>query len=126
MTCSMCGKKLPPKRRLFCSDKCGNRYRQVKKYGLSAEDYAKLTAGGHCPICGRRVRRWNVDHDHKTLQVRGVTCGTCNQRVLTAISTPLQAFRLLEYLSMPPARALDGDTRTVSELIVNKKKRYWR
>lgn len=126
-SCDICGKALPPKRRSFCSDKCSNRASQIRKYGITPEDYAKLTASGCCPICGRKVRRWNVDHNHKTGRVRGVTCGTCNQRVLTAIHSPLQAYALLEYLSMPPAYALEGDSRTVGSLIVKRaRRRYFR
>lgn len=127
ITCSICGKPLPAKRRSYCSDKCSNRASQIRKYGLTPEDYATLTASGLCPICGRRVRRWHVDHDHKTNKVRGITCGTCNVRVLTAINRPEQAFALLEYLSIPPAQALDGEHRTVGPLIVKRaRKRYYR
>lgn len=123
--CAICGKPLPPRRRTFCSDKCSNRKSQVKRYGLTTEDYAILTASKVCPICGRKVRKWNVDHDWKTGRVRGVTCGTCNQRVLTALTTAEQAYRLLEYLSLPPAFALEGEPRMVGELIT-KKRRYYR
>lgn len=125
MKCPIDGKPLPRGRRSYCSDKCANRASHIRRYGISVEDYVRLTQSGKCPICGRKVRRWNMDHDHKTGRLRGATCGTCNQRVLTAITNPMQAFRLLEYLSAPPAYGLDGEARVVGKLITRKKK-YWR
>lgn len=124
--CVIDGKPLIAGKRLYCSKRCSNRASQVKRYGISVEDYAKLTESGKCPICGRKVRRWNMDHDHKTHRLRGATCGTCNQRVLTAITTAKQAFALLEYLSSPPAYALDGEERVVGEAIVKRSGKFWR
>lgn len=55
-------------------------------YGITLKQYEELAAaqGGRCAIChdekfGRRgVRRFAVDHDHKTGKVRGLLCGRCN------------------------------------------------
>lgn len=123
--CSICGKPLPKGRRRFCTDKCANRSRHVMRYGLSVEDYAILTAGGKCPICGRKVRRWNVDHHHESGRVRGVVCGTCNQRVLTALTQVEQAKGLLDYLTDPPAFSLPGEERKVGEIIARRRGKYW-
>lgn len=122
----MCGKKLGPSRRMYCSDKCGNRAAWVKVYGLSPEDYREMLGDGHCPICGRKMRKVNVDHDHKTNRVRGLVCGSCNKRVLTVISKPEQAERLLKYLLTPPSTMLDGEPREVSITIQVRDKKQTR
>lgn len=37
--------------------------------------------GGRCALCGNRprTRRLNIDHDHKTMEIRGLLCGPCNR-----------------------------------------------
>jgi hypothetical protein len=126
--CAMCEKPLPKGRRKYCSDKCANRREQIRRYGLTDDDHRVLRGDGRCPICGRRVRRWNVDHDHATNLVRGEVCGNCNKRVLTTITTVDKARALLVYLENPPAQNLPGEPRIVTEKISTKKgkKRYWR
>jgi hypothetical protein len=53
-------------------------------YGISIDDFDTmlLSQKGGCAICGRtsssNVKRLGVDHDHKTLRVRGVLCDYCN------------------------------------------------
>lgn len=61
------------------------KWSRIKRvYGLSKEQYDELNTGS-CPIClrefGPRVRPC-VDHDHKTLEVRGVICLYCNLRII--------------------------------------------
>jgi hypothetical protein len=108
---------------MYCSDKCGNRANWVKVYGLSPEDYRELLGDGHCPICGRKMKKVNVDHDHKTGLVRGLVCGSCNKRVLTVINKPEQAERLLKYLLTNPATVLTGEPRTVTITITTRDKK---
>jgi len=65
------------------------RCKQLKKYGLSANDYKLLyeKQNGVCAICGKpettknnvgAVRLLSMDHDHKTKKVRGLLCMSCN------------------------------------------------
>ena len=59
-----------------------------KTYGLSSKDFERLVRmqNNRCSICGfafktdrgRNDIPW-VDHDHATLQVRGLLCGGCNR-----------------------------------------------
>jgi hypothetical protein len=121
--CSMCDRKMSASRRYYCSDKCGNRASWVRQYGLTPEDYRSLLGDGTCPICGRKMRKVNVDHDHKTGKVRGLICGTCNKRVLTAINQPEQAARLMNYLLTPPATLLTGAPREVTVTITLRDKK---
>jgi hypothetical protein len=50
------------------------------KFGMSAEFFANLLAaqGGRCAICGCRMDKPCVDHDHVTGRVRGLLCNNCN------------------------------------------------
>lgn len=61
------------------------------KYGLTVERYYAMLAaqGGKCALCckpeGRKYRgkrvKLSVDHDHKTLVVRGLLCYNCNLKL---------------------------------------------
>jgi len=54
-----------------------------KRYGITLEDYNELLIKqkGRCAICGSlpKHRRLDIDHDHKTGQIRGLLCNRCNQ-----------------------------------------------
>jgi hypothetical protein len=58
--------------------------REMKKYGLTLEQYNEMAAAG-CAICGAKqgttARRLPVDHCHKTGKVRGVLCMFCNTAI---------------------------------------------
>lgn len=66
----------PEKRKLY------TRNSRIRAYGIEPEVYYKmLEKQGHkCAICkadpGHRVL--SIDHDHKTLKVRGLLCDGCN------------------------------------------------
>jgi hypothetical protein len=85
-----------------------SRVSRIKRtYGLTPADEAAILAqqGGVCPICLRRPK--DIDHCHKTGEVRGKLCGTCNRRLLTAArNDPAVLRRAAEYLENPPARAV--------------------
>lgn len=58
-----------------------------KKYGITQEDYYALLEqqGGKCANesckatqCGPNKKRWCIDHNHDTGEVRGLLCSDCN------------------------------------------------
>src|SRR6266496_2487695 len=63
------------------------RYRWLKDYGLTPEEFDTLLASqdGRCAICrsetpkSRRNGTWCVDHDHETGRIRGLLCTACNR-----------------------------------------------
>lgn len=58
---------------------------------------------GGCAICGRKpkTRRLDMDHDHRTMQVRGLLCVRCNRALPSWID---QAWLedAMAYLHYPP------------------------
>lgn len=77
-----------------------------RKYGITPEEYeAKLKKQkNRCAICGRHKRsfkfRLGVDHNHKTLKVRGLLCPLCNAGLgafLDDIKLLKKAIRYLSY-----------------------------
>lgn len=59
------------------------RYYLKKKYGLTLEQHTAMLAkiGNKCWICQKPPKNLalNIDHDHKTGQVRGLLCFFCNK-----------------------------------------------
>ena len=59
-------------------------YELKKRYGISLKEYYQRLSSqnGLCAICGSSVsetrRRFHVDHDHKTGEIRGILCHRCN------------------------------------------------
>lgn len=60
-----------------CSVRMSAAWVRKRKFGLTPEQYAELTTGTPCQICGAVGRRV-IDHCHKTGRVRGVLCRHCN------------------------------------------------
>lgn len=68
-----------------------DRYYLKKTYGLTIEQYEEMNSkqGGKCALCDKKetalsrsgVRRLSVDHDHKTGQIRGLLCMSCNTSI---------------------------------------------
>jgi hypothetical protein len=102
------------KNRRFCSNTCKNKVASLRKnYNLTFEQYQAMVeaTGGRCPICGDRVRKWNVDHNHKTRKVTGVVCTGCNVGSLAFTYHDVEYVkRLLAYLENPPADQVGIET----------------
>ena len=71
-----------------------------RTYGITIEEYESLAKHG-CNICknGHGKRKLSVDHDHKTLVVRGVLCENCNRGIGLFKDNPLLLKRAAKYLS---------------------------
>ena len=62
---------------------CTKQERRSRLYGLSQQQFdARVQEqGGKCAICRKTftaAQQTHIDHDHKTLQVRGILCSRCN------------------------------------------------
>jgi RNase P subunit RPR2 len=87
-----------------------SRSRNLKsKYGISIDDYMKIldNQGGGCALCGSLNSKWatsswlHLDHNHKTGEVRGLLCHTCNIIVGGIENTPeIDIDKLLKWCGM--------------------------
>lgn len=59
----------------FCKN-CTSLYTKSKKYSISEKKVLELM-NRNCQICGEE-KNLNIDHCHKTGNVRGVLCNSCN------------------------------------------------
>lgn len=77
---------------------------RAKHLGVTDEMYAALLdrQGGVCAICGKPPkeggRRLDVDHDHRTGEVRGLLCWTCNHFILGKYTTVPKLLTAARYL----------------------------
>jgi hypothetical protein len=74
------------------------------RYGITERKFNQLVRAqrGRCPICLRPFKeikgRPNLDHNHKTGEIRGVLCGYCNQRVVWRHTDVAKLKRLVSYM----------------------------
>lgn len=93
--CKRCGTVFSPKApsHLFCCEECrrltnSEKY-YVRTYNITLPEWAELfdKQNGVCAICLEEgfimkedhVAKLMVDHDHRTLKVRGLLCHNCNR-----------------------------------------------
>ncbi|WP_396189443.1 endonuclease VII domain-containing protein [Flavobacterium sp.] len=80
-------------------------------YGIDGEEYYRIFdyQGGVCFICHKKPHKMRlaVDHDHKTGEVRGLLCKTCNRDIIGSAKDEIAFLeRAIDYLKNPPARRL--------------------
>src|SRR5262252_3864930 len=78
--------KVPRHQRMTAADKRGKIRRQWQRRSgvVSPEvrDMFNEAQEGKCAICGKvPSRTMHLDHDHKTLVVRGLLCYSCNTKL---------------------------------------------
>jgi len=74
-----------------------------RQYGITHEDYELLlkTQGGKCAICRRAPLdgvTLHIDHDHVTLKIRGILCGSCNRLIGIAGESVVRLRSAINYL----------------------------
>lgn len=85
---------------------------QLRKYGLTVEDYDRMfrQQSGVCAICRRpekHRKNLSVDHNHKTNVVRSLLCINCNAAVGNVKEDPLRAIAVADYLVKHEGEAID-------------------
>lgn len=124
--CDLCGKQFTlahrGKKSKYCSAYCETRSGAVRRYGLTNHEYREMVRDRRCNLCGRKMtlRQFNVEHDHKTQEVYGAVCSACNHMLALIRRSALTAFRTLEYLTIPPARALRGEPILLTDGLIEK------
>lgn len=80
------------------------RHRLKSLYGITVDQFNQLfeKQNGCCAICGRHQSEFKrslaVDHDHKTGEVRGLLCFTCNRVLGMFYDDPVKFLRAADYL----------------------------
>ncbi len=81
----------------------------VRRYGITLDNYNSIAESQNwgCAICGKKPgpkkkisghAKLVVDHNHKTGQVRGLICASCNFAIGMVYDSPDTAFGLFKYL----------------------------
>lgn len=82
-------------------------YNLRKRYGITLEQFESILAaqGGVCAVCKQGDKVFCLDHNHKTLEVRGILCLNCNLRVIGgARDQDWKLVNAAEYVTSYPAR----------------------
>ena len=114
-----------PKHCPRCTEEATREYRKqyrerkrLERWGLTAEEYARLVERG-CAICGGNQpfgRNWSMDHRHDCVACvgekgcpscfRDLLCSKCNSGLGQLDDDTERMERAIEYLRKPPYRAL--------------------
>lgn len=74
------------------------------QYGITESEYADIldSQNGLCAICGTSEKdspkRFAVDHNHETGEVRGVLCSSCNLGIGNLGDSPDRLYSAMRYL----------------------------
>jgi len=115
--CAKCGKRLPMTdfhagkhnrdgRASYCKICAGGMSSNSslkKRYGITIEEYDSMfkKQNNRCAICGREYtsgRRFHVDHNHTTKEIRGILCHNCNVAIGHANEDTDILRKMIEYL----------------------------
>jgi len=76
--------------------------KRCKRHNISVEEFWAIyeEQDGSCPVCNKAIEAENsaIDHNHKTGEVRGVLCKSCNRALGLLGDNPNNLFRGSEYL----------------------------
>jgi hypothetical protein len=87
----------------------GRKQHLKRKFNMTEEDYLQkyLDQGGVCAICGGPPNgvtkfymgnNFSIDHDHKTGEVRGLVCQSCNHGLGCFKDSPVLLQKAIDYL----------------------------
>ena len=83
--------------------------KRARQLGVTDDEYARLlqAQNGGCAICGAtpKTRRLDVDHDHRTGEIRGLLDHRCNRALPTWVTVEW-CLRAAEYLAGPGSQAM--------------------
>jgi hypothetical protein len=79
--------------------------RQARKRYL---EFVDIQGGEFCAICeaAPKTRRLHIDHDHKTMELRGLLCFNCNS-LLRPRWNAATLRAAADYLENPPLRGIE-------------------
>lgn len=95
------------------------------KYGIDINKYNEILAiqEGACAICQNsengRYKRLSVDHDHKTMRIRGLLCHKCNRGIGLFMDSVLiinAAIGYLNKINRPIFEVLDNSIRVEAHI----------
>lgn len=76
---------------------------RLGRYNITLEEFKALwkKQNGTCAICGDRFqkKKYRIDHNHDTGEVRGILCTSCNSGLGLFNDSPEILLRAAEYLS---------------------------
>lgn len=81
-------------------------YNLRRRYGIGLEEFNAILAsqGNVCAVCKEANKVFCVDHNHKTLKIRGIICLSCNLRVVGgARDQDWKLVNAAEYVTNNPA-----------------------
>src|SRR5258708_7130361 len=92
-----------------CTFKNPNRNR-ARFYGLEPEEHNAILARqkGCCPICENDLEKPQIDHCHKTGEVRGILCKSCNIGIGFFKDNPTVCRRAASYLERRSSKSKGG------------------
>jgi len=98
--------------------------RTLKKYQMNDRDYEDMfkLQDFMCAICKKgnnQIHKFCVDHCHKTGQIRGILCSTCNKAIGLLRDSEESLLRAIEYLKRSRNRPKQTASR-LSEIKPNR------
>lgn len=103
-TCLYCKEQLPPssfRKHSHSKDNLDTRCKSCLKIHSKIRDNLRSIAPSKpefCECCGRVPNVWHIDHDHKTLEIRGWLCDQCNAGIGQLGDTVESVKKALTYL----------------------------
>ena len=98
--CLSCGALFVGRRWRYCEQHRDERGMRIRGKSLREIRAEMLGAQrGRCAICLRPQEKGVIDHDHRTLLIRGVLCGACNSGLGLFRDNPADLLAAVAYLN---------------------------